>query len=95
MRILAIERELEKAIGDDSKGLLEREARRAWELYQAGVFREIYFMEGRPIAVILMEAENVAEAKKALDSLPLVAGGYIDFDIFPLKAYPGFARLFK
>jgi len=29
-----------------------------------------------------------------IDSLPLVAAGLIDFDLVPLKPYPGFARLF-
>ena len=31
----------------------------------------------------------------AVDSLPLVAAGLIDFDLVPLKPYPGFARLFR
>ena len=75
--------------------LMENEARRAWELTQSGVFREMYFMNDRPLAVIMLEADNVDAAKKALDSLPLVREKLIDFDLFPLAAYPGFARLFK
>jgi hypothetical protein len=35
-----------------------------------------------------------AAAREAIDSLPLVAAGLIDFDLVPLKPYPGFARLF-
>lgn len=95
MRILAIEKELGKPLEGDTKELLAREARQAWELYQQGIFREIYFIQDRPIAVIIMEAHDADEAKKALASLPLVEGGYIDFDIIPLKPYPGFSRLFK
>ncbi len=95
MRLLAIEKELGKPLEGDTKELLEREARRAWELYQSGIFREMYFIQDRPIAVIMMEAEDVSDARKALSSLPLVEGGYIDFEIIPLRPYPGFARLFK
>jgi muconolactone delta-isomerase len=95
MKILAIEKELDKKPAADMAPLLEREARRAWELYQSGTFREIYFMQEHRLAVIMLEAENAAEAKKALDSLPLVKEGYIDFDVMPLAPYPGFARLFK
>lgn len=95
MKILAIEKELATKTNVTDNALMEREARRAWELAQSGVFREIYFMGDRPLAVIVLEADSLEAAKKALDSLPLVQEKIIDFDIIPLKAYPGFARLFK
>lgn len=95
MKILAIEKELATKTNVTDNALMEREARRAWELTQSGVFREIYFMGDRPLAVIVLEADSLEAAKKALDSLPLVQEKIIDFDIIPLKAYPGFARLFK
>ncbi len=75
--------------------LLEQEARRAWELCQSGIFREMYFMRDRPLAVIILEEDSIEAAKKALDSLPLVREKVIDFDIMPLVPYPGFARLFR
>lgn len=37
----------------------------------------------------------VAEARTALASLPMVAAGLIRFEVVPLRAYPGFARLFE
>ena len=95
MKILAIEKELGKNRVDDMTRLMEKEARRAWELYQSGIFREIYFAQDRPLAIIIIEAESVDDAKKALATLPLVEAGYIDFDVVPLAPYPGFARLFK
>ncbi len=95
MKILAIEKEPDNESTGDIKPLLEKEARRAWELYQSGVFREIYFAQDRPIAVIIIEAGSVEDAKKALISLPLVKAGHIGFDLIPLAPYPGFARLFK
>ncbi len=95
MKILAIEKDRAKKSPGDLKPLLEKEARRAWELYQSGVFREIYFMRDHRLAVIIMEAEDADAAKKALDTLPLVREGYISFDVMPLAPYPGFARLFK
>jgi muconolactone delta-isomerase len=90
LKILAIEKEPGKKAGGDITPLLEKEARRAWELYQSGVFREIYFVRDRPLAVIILEANDVDEAKKALSSLPLVREGFIDFDVLPLAPYPGF-----
>jgi hypothetical protein len=95
LKVLAIEKELASKTGTIDKALLEREARRAWELTQSGIFREMYFMSDRPLAVIILETDTIETAKKALDSLPLVQEKLISFDIIPLKAYPGFARLFK
>jgi muconolactone delta-isomerase len=95
MKILAIEKELGKKSAGDMKPILKKEARRAWELYRSGIFREIYFVQDRPLAIIIMEADTVDDAKKVLASLPLVEAGYIDFDVIPLAPYPGFARLFK
>ena len=95
MKLLAIEKELATKTASTDKALFEREARRAWELTQSGIFREMYFMRDRPLAVIILEADSVEAAKKALDSLPLVQEKIIDFDVMALAAYPGFARLFK
>jgi muconolactone delta-isomerase len=70
------------------------EARRAWELYAAGTLRQVWFRADRPNGVLLLEVPDLAEARAVVDSLPLVAAGLIDFDLVPLRPYPGFARLF-
>jgi hypothetical protein len=44
--------------------------------------------------VLVLECANLVEAQATLDQLPLVRAGLIDFDLVPLKPYPGFARLF-
>lgn len=71
------------------------EARRVWELYQADILREVYFRADRPNGVLVFEVPDVAVARAAVDSLPLVAAGLIDFELVPLRPYPGFARLFR
>ncbi|MCU0483527.1 MAG: superoxide dismutase [Chloroflexi bacterium] len=94
MKVLALGRDV---VGQDDPRFAElraAEARRAWELYQADVLREIYFRADRPNGVLLFEVPDVAAARAAVDSLPLVAAGLIDFDLVPLRPYPGFARLF-
>ena len=94
MQILAIEKEADGVTKEDFRPHMKAEAKRAWELYQSGIFREIYFTRDRPIAVIMMECAGVDEAKKALETLPLVKAGLISFELMPLAPYPGFARLF-
>ena len=73
---------------------MRAEAARVWELYQAGVLREIYFREDAKGAVILLECGSMGEAQKLLDSLPLVEKKLIDFDLMGLAPYPGYAKLF-
>jgi muconolactone delta-isomerase len=94
MKILAIEREVPGIEESKFKPFLKQEAARVWELYQAGVIRELYFRQDQTSAVLILECEDVKDANSALNSLPLVREGLIAFDIIPLRAYPGFSRLF-
>jgi muconolactone delta-isomerase len=95
MRILAIERTV-PGVADDrfTAEISAAEARRAWELHQAGTIRELYFRADEPAAVLVLECDDIAQAQSVLASLPLVQAGLIDFEVVPLRAYPGFARLF-
>ena len=94
MKILAIEHENAGSRADDFAPLLENEARRVWELYQAGVIREVYFRQEQAAAVLMLECPDVTEAEETLASLPLAAAGLIWFELIGLRAYPGFERLF-
>jgi muconolactone delta-isomerase len=95
MKILAIEKEISDVTADQfTPHLKKAEAARVWELYQAGVFRELYFRQDRPDAVLILECADVAEASQVLNTLPLAREELIAFDIIPLIPYPGFSRLF-
>jgi len=95
MKVLALGRDL--VAQDDARfaELRPAEARVVWELQQGDVLREVYFRADRPNGVLVFEVPDVAAARAAIDSLPLVAAGLIDFDLVPLRPYPGFARLFR
>jgi len=95
MKILAIEHEQPGVTGEQFQPYLKAEGQRAWELYQAGVFREMYFRQDRAEAVLMLECDSVDDAQATLESLPLVQAGLITFELIPLKPYPGFARLFS
>ncbi len=94
MKILAIEHDLPAATADDFQHHAKAEAARAWALHQEGVIRELYFRADRPEAVLVLECPDLAAAQDALSTLPLVQHGLIAFELIPLAAYPGFARLF-
>jgi muconolactone delta-isomerase len=95
MKILALEREVPGVTDDQfTEEILETEARKAWELYQSGVLRELYFSADKHEAVPALECDSTDEARRQLAELPLMRAGLIDFRVIPLAAYPGFARLF-
>lgn len=94
MKILAIEKEMPGAADEDYKPWLEAEAKKAWELQQEGLIRELYFTDDH-CAVLVLEARDKAHAREIVNQLPLVQQKLIDFELLSLTAYPGFARLFK
>lgn len=95
MKILAIEKELPGATAEGFAPLLKAEAAHAWELYQAGVIRELYFHQEQHVAVLVLECPDLAAAREALAGLPLVQAGLIEFELLPLVPYTGFSRLFE
>lgn len=72
----------------------KEEAGKVWELYQAGIVRGMYFRTDRDEAILVLESTSLEEARQTLHELPFVREKLIDFDLVPLKAYPGFERLF-
>jgi len=95
MKILALEKEVAGVVeAQFTQELLRAEAAKAWDLYQAGVLRELYFHAEKHEAVLILECDSVEDARSQLESLPLVEASLIDFEIIPLAPYPGFSRLF-
>jgi len=95
MRIIALEKETSLARTIDFRKNAKAEAKALWRLYLKGVVRESYFRKDKKIAVLVLEVRNKEEAKKVLSKLPFVRKKLIEFELIPLKPYPGFQRLFK
>ena len=94
MKILALERELPGVNAQQFQQYAREEAHKVWLLYQAGLIRELYFCAGKDMAVLVLECASTDEAQVILADLPFVRQGLIAFDLIPLRAYPGFERLF-
>jgi hypothetical protein len=95
MKIIALEKEMSNAKTLDFRESAKSEAKALWQLYQYGIVREFYFRKEKKSAVLILETKTKEEAKKALNKLPYVSKKLIDFELIPLKPYPGFQRLFK
>lgn len=94
MKILAIEKELDKIDWKSETDTLVAEAHQVYKLQQTGFIREIYF-DNNHNAIVILECETMEKAAELLNSLPLVKKGLIKFDIIPLNPYTGFERIIK
>jgi muconolactone delta-isomerase len=71
--------------------LMGRETARVRELYAAGTLRQIWKRGDVPGASILWEAASEAEARAAIESLPIFQAGLLEVVfLVPLEPYPGF-----
>jgi hypothetical protein len=73
----------------------EPELRRAWQLYCEGVIRELYTRTDATNVVIILETADLEQARAAIASLPMVAGGVLAFDhLMALGPFLHFQQLF-
>jgi muconolactone delta-isomerase len=71
--------------------LVGGEGQRVKELYVAGILRQVWKRGDTPGAAILWEAASEAEARQAIESLPLFKAGLLEITAFvPLEPYAGF-----
>jgi len=71
--------------------LVAGEGARVKEMYAAGTLRQVWARADAGGAAILWEAADEAEARAALESLPLFKAGMLEIIVFvPLKPYAGF-----
>ncbi len=94
MKLLAMDKLVPGANPEKIHPLMRDEAAKAWELYMAGVLREIYFRQDHPGVVLILECADIQEAREHINTLPLVQQGLVDFDIIPLGPFAPFAELF-
>lgn len=67
------------------------EAARVKELYASGMLRQVWRRADMPGAVLLWEAASEAEARAAVESLPLYKAGLLDVQlVVGLEPYPAF-----
>ncbi|MEO8392840.1 MAG: muconolactone Delta-isomerase family protein [Chloroflexota bacterium] len=94
MKIIALEIPVPDVDRSKFAPHIKPEAQRVWELLQSGELREIYRRTDDKGHVLVFECADLTEVQKLIDSLPLVQQKLIAFELIPLGAYPGLARLF-
>lgn len=77
-------------------GRYERaEAVRVWNLYTSKILKEIYLRTDAIGAVLVLECATLAEAEKAIASLPMVEAGLFSIDLMSLEPWPEMTRMLQ
>ncbi len=62
-----------------------------WELVKRGIISHLLFKTGKnPGMLIIIHADNMAEAEAAAANSPIVKKGFIDFFVDPINRFPHF-----
>jgi hypothetical protein len=94
MKVLAIIEVVPDARMEEVRAELANELRGSWALFASGVLREAYATPTPTRVVFVLEAENVAQAKKHLRKLPLVAAGHLTLQLIELRPFVNWSVLF-
>ena len=94
MTVLAIARALPTATIDAFQRIRPEEIRTVWNIYRRGQIEQIYYCTDREVAVLMLRANTIDEARAILGELPMVREQLIDFDCYPIGPFTPWDGLF-
>jgi hypothetical protein len=83
MKVFAVGRFAKRLSAGERARILLPEAADTLKLYLDGKIDQFWFCLDEPGVIFLMNG-SVEEAREALDRLPLVEGGFLDFELTPV-----------
>jgi hypothetical protein len=84
MKVFAIASIVKPVSDEQRKEIMPREVPATLKHYLDGKIEQFWSRQDAPGVIFLMNVESVAQAKAALDTLPLVAGGFAKYDFVPV-----------
>ncbi|WP_028605028.1 hypothetical protein [Ottowia thiooxydans] len=84
MKILAIASIIKPVSDEQRKEIMPKEVPATLKHYLDGKIEQFWARTDKPGVVFLMNAESVAQAKAELDTLPLVTGGFAQYELIPV-----------
>ena len=94
MQFLVLANVREDVANEQVASLVKEEAKVVWGLYTSGRVRSAHYRADIPGAALMLEAVDLSEATRAVQSLPMVKAGLLRTEIMPLEPYTGFEALF-
>jgi hypothetical protein len=92
MKIMAIAKPLQPLTPEVLKPYMGTEVGATLKLYLGGKVEQFWFADQRG-PIFLMNVDTVDDAKSVLGTLPLVAGGVMDYELLPVGPLMPLGRL--
>lgn len=92
MKVIAIAHRSEKHAPEEFAPHLDAESAYAINLYSEETVRELYSRTDGKGAVLVLEVDSEAEARRIVDNLPLAKAGLLSIEIYGVKPYRGFVN---
>jgi hypothetical protein len=84
MKVLAIGSIVKPVSDEQRKEIMPKEVPATLKHYLDGKIEQFWYRQDAPGVIFLMNVESVAHAKDELDTLPLVANGFAEYDFIPV-----------
>ncbi len=84
MKVLAIGTIVKPLSPEQRQQVMSKEVPDTLQLYLDGRIEQYWYRSDKPGVVFLMSAESVEQAKAAIDALPLVTGGFAQYEFMPV-----------
>jgi hypothetical protein len=84
MKVLAIGKINQPLTDEQKQQIMPKEVPATLKHYLDGKTEQFWFRQDTPGVIFLMNVESVEQAKAEVDSLPLTAAGFMDYDLIPV-----------
>jgi hypothetical protein len=84
MKVFAIGSIVKPVSNEDRKEIMSKEVPATLKHYLDSKIEQFWSRQDAPGVIFLMNVESVDQAKKELDALPLVAGGFAKYEFMPV-----------
>src|SRR6201999_1678628 len=84
MKVLAIGSIVKPVTPEQRQEIMPKELPDTLKLYLDGKIEQFWARTDKPGVVFLLNTESVEQAKQALGALPLVSGGYAEYEYVPV-----------
>jgi hypothetical protein len=84
MKVFAIASIAQPLTPEQRQQIMPNEVPATLKLYLDGRIEQFWYRQGAPGVIFLMNVDSVEQAKAAVEALPLAAGGFAQYEFFPV-----------
>jgi muconolactone delta-isomerase len=84
MKVFAIGSIVKPPTEEQKQQVMPKEVPHTLKLYLEGKLEQFWFRQDIPGTFFLFDVESTDEAKKILEAMPIVTGGFLKYEVYPV-----------